>query len=381
MKFLYILLTILGVLAVSAGMVGAQMFFAKKKSKLFGLIPMAVMFVAAIITAIVLLACNAGPLKAFLWFLLFYIPIIVSLVSFGIIRRNHLKVVEDQINRQNMVAAARHMEAERHRRLTEQLKHFSCSASALSAKEQQEIVMKVQTGKTPENVADATGIELAEINAILAAFERYVSGYNSVDNSSDIILTDEQCEEAVLRLANSTPRAEGIGYDELWNKSSARAVLCTITGVGVSKRTTSAYLRHFGFTVPAGQAIKARREIPEVALWIHDHYPAIRKKAIENGAEIVWIYQTDVSCIKDFSLNTVQEPVMISAVSEDGNITFRVYPKNSRDKFSDFVTALSTQFNRRIVAVVNENYHESMKLLGVKRREELASRIEFFGMD
>lgn len=381
MKFLYILLTIIGVAAVSAGAVAAQMFFAKKKSKLWGLIPMVALFVAAVITAIVLLVCNVGPIKTLLWFLLFYIPIIISLVSFGVIRRGHLKVVEDQINRQNMVAAARHMEAERHRRLTEQLKHFSCSASALSAKEQQEIVMKVQTGKTPENVADATGIELAEINAILTAFERYVNGYNSVDNSSDVILTDEQCEEAVLRLANSTPKAEGIGYDELWNKSSARAILCTITGMGVSKRTTSAYLRHFGFTIPASQAIKSRREIPEVALWIHDHYPAIRKKAIDNGAEIIWIYQTDVACIKDFSLNTVQDPVMISAVSEDGNITFRVYPKGDRDKFSDFVTALSTQYNRRMIAVVNENYHENMKILGVKRREELASRIEFFGMD
>ena len=381
MKLLYILLTIIGVLAVSAAAVGAQMFFAKQKSKLFGLIPPVAVFIAAIVTALVMNACSANLVKIAVIFFLFYIPIIISLISLGLIRRSHLKVVEDQINRQNMVAAARHMEAERHRRLTEQLKHFCCSASSLSAKEQQEIIMKVQTGKTPENVADATGIELAEINAILTAFERYVNGYNSVDNSSDIILTDEQCEEAVLRIANSTPRAEGIGYDELWNKSSARAVLCTITGVGVSKRTTSAYLRHFGFTVPANQAIKARREIPEVALWIHDHYPAIRKKAIENGAEIVWIYQTDVSCIKDFSLNTVQDPVMISAVSEDGNITFRVYPKNSRDKFSDFVTALSAQFNRRIIAVVNENYHENMKHLGVKRREELASRIEFFGMD
>lgn len=381
MEFLYTILTIIGVIAVSAGAVAAQLYFAKKKSKLFGLIPVGALFVAAIITAIVLISCNVGILKVLLWFLLFYVPIIAALISFGLIRRKHLKVVEDQINRQNMVAAARHMEAERHRRLTEQLKHFSCSASALAAKEQQEIVMKVQTGKTPENVADATGIELAEINAILSAFERYVNSYNSVDNSSDIILTDEQCEEAVLRLANSTPKAEGIGYDDLWNKSSARAVLCSITGMGVSKRTTSAYLRHFGFTVPASQAIKSRREIPEVALWIHDHYPAIRKKAIDNGAEIVWIYQTEVSCIKDFSLNTVLDPVMISAVSEDGNITFRVYPKNDRDKFSEFVTALSTQYNRRIIAVVNENYHECMKLLGVKRREELASRIEFFGMD
>lgn len=381
MDILYTILTIIGVAAVSAGVIVAQMFLVKKKSKLFGLVPVVALFVAAIITAIILIVCNVSILKTFMWFFLFYIPITVALVSYGILRRNHLKIVEDQVNRQNMVAAARHMEAERHRRLTEQLRHFSCSASALSAKEQQEIVMKVQTGKTPENVADATGIPLAEINAILTAFERYANGYNSVDNSSDIILTDEQCEEAVLRLANSTPRAEGIGYDDLWNKSSARAVLCTITGMGVSKRTTSAYLRHFGFTVPAGQAIKSRREIPEVALWIHDHYPAIRKKAIENGAEIVWIYQTDVSSIKDFSLNTVQDPVMISAVSEDSNITFRVYPKSDRDKFSDFVTALSTQYNRRIIAVVNENYHECMKLLGVKRREELAARIEFFGMD
>lgn len=381
MDFLYVILTIVGVFAVSAGAVVAQTFFAKKKSKLWGLIPVGSLFIAAIITAAVMIACKANIIYVVLFFLLFYIPIVISMMSFGIIRRKHLKVVEDQINRQNMVAAARHMEAERHRRLTEQLKHFSCSASALSAKEQQEIVMKVQTGKTPENVSDATGIDLAEINAILSAFDRYVNGYNSVDNSSDVILTDEQCEEAVLRLANSTPKAEGIGYQELWNKSNARAMLCAITGMGVSKRTTSAYLRHFGFTVPASQAIKSRREIPEVALWIHDHYPSIRKKAIDNGAEIVWIYSTDVSSIKDFSLNTVQDPIMLSAISEDGNITFRVYPKNDHDKFSDFVTALSSQYNRRLIAVVNENYHENMKILGVKRREELASKIEFFGMD
>ena len=381
MKVLLVILTILGVIAVSTGCVFAQIYFAKKKSKLWGLIPVGGLFVVALITFIILIVCGAGIVKSALWFFLFYVPITVALVSFVIVRRKHLRVIEDMNTRQNMISAARHMEAERHRRLTEQLRHFSCSVSALSAKEQQDIVMKVQTGKTPENVSDATGIELSEISAILEAFDRYVNGYNSVDNSSDVILTDAQCEEAVLRLANSTPKAESIGYDELWNRSNARAMLCTITGSGVSKRTTTAYLRHFGFTVPPSQAIKSRREIPEVALWIHDHYPSIRKKAIDSAAEIMWIYTTPVPMIKDFSLNTVQDPIMLSAVSEDGNITFKVYPKSSKDKFSDFVTALTGQYNRRIIAVVNENYHEYMKVLGVKRREELSSRIEFFGMD
>ena len=137
MKVLFVLLTLLGIIAVSTGCVFAQIYFAKKKSKLWGLIPVGGLFLAALIVFIILLACNVGFVKSALWFFLFYVPIIVALVSYVILRRKHLRVIEDMNTRQNMISAARHMEAERHRRLTEQLRHFSCSVSSLSAKEQQ----------------------------------------------------------------------------------------------------------------------------------------------------------------------------------------------------------------------------------------------------
>ena len=55
MKVLLVILTILGVIAVSTGCVFAQIYFAKKKSKLWGLIPVGGLFVVALITFIILI--------------------------------------------------------------------------------------------------------------------------------------------------------------------------------------------------------------------------------------------------------------------------------------------------------------------------------------
>ena len=69
---------------------------------------------------------------------------------------------------------------------------------------------------------------------------------------------------------------------------------------------------------------------------------------------------------------------MMAAVTNDGAIRFKVYD-NKRDRFSDFVTALVSSSERKIYAVVNEQYDEYMTAMGKAKCRALEDKIEFFG--
>ena len=365
-------------LAAGVGVVFGVHYLAKMKSVFWSLIPSGGMLLISLLILLIMNLAGAKWLTSFITFYIFQIPVIAGVLALAPMRLHRRINVAAENEKAMRNQIARRIEAERRRQLEDSLLGFCCAESAMDPEGQRKIVLLSKTAeKSAAEIASLTGAGESEVQAILDAYERYASRLDASDNTADLILTGDQEEDIVCRLINSVPYECNAGNVGLWDKGAARELAANRVGSGVSTRIISAYLRHWGFTVPAAQTIKARSTDPVVRTWIVSEYEKIRKEALANNGEIVWIYTVPMEKVREISSFIPQHPVMMTAVTNDGAIRFKVY-NDVRDRFSDFVTALVSASDRKIYAVVNEQFDEYMTAMGKAKLRALESKIQFF---
>lgn len=365
--------------ALAVGIVYAVYRLARLKSIFWSLIPSGGMLLVSIIVLIVMLACNAGWLSSLITFYLLQIPVLTGVLSLTPLRLHRRISLVNENEKQTRLQVARRIEAERRRQLNDSLQGFCCAESTMKVEGQREIVLLAKSDKSIAEIVTATGVSEEEIRLILDSYDRYTSRLEGGDNTADLILTPEQEEDIVCRLVNSLPYECGAGKSALWDKASARELAAERLGSGISLRIIAAYLRHWGFTVPAKQTIKVRSADPAVRSWIVSEFESIRTAAAANKGEIVWIYTVPMEAVREISKFIPQNPILMAAVTNDGSIRFKVYDESVRDRFGDFATALASTADRKMYAVVNEQFDEYMSTMGRAKRRALEDRIEFFG--
>ncbi|MBQ8288145.1 MAG: hypothetical protein IJX76_05165 [Clostridia bacterium] len=372
------ILLLLVALSAAVGVIYAVFRLAKIQNIFWSLIPSGgVLFISLLILLIMKLA-GAGWFSSLVTFYLFQIPVMAGVVALPYMRLHRRIDVAAENEKQNRLQVARRIEAERRRQLLESLQGFCCAESAMKPEGQREIVLLSKNGKEVAEIVAASGVSEEEVRMILDSYERYASRLEGGDGTADLILTPEQEEDIVCRLINSAPYECGAGSNGLWDKSSARELVATRLDSGVSTRIVAAYLRHWGFTVPQKQTIKARSGDPLVKSWIVSDFEKIRKEAAKNQGEIIWIYTVPMEAVREISTYIPKNPVLIAAVTNDGAIRFRVYDERRRDYFGDFVTALLASADRKYYAVLNERYDDYMSSIGRAKRRALEEKIEFF---
>lgn len=372
-----IILLIVGALALSAGMCFAEYYATAKKNVFFGLIPTAALWVLDLLLLLIMVASGAGASTIFTVFYILQFPVIVGIVSFVFFRRKRRSGAIAEQQKEIRLQTARRMEEEKRKRLLETLKGFVCAESRMNPDGQREIVVQSKSGKSVSEICDLTGADRSEVELILAAYDRYDMRINSEYGTSDLIFTPEQEEAIVTNVINSLPFDHSISA-QLWTKQGVRALAAEIVDKPVSIRMISAYMKHWGFTVPAQQTIKFRSERPAVRTWLAGEFENIRKKAADEGGEILWVYTVPLDSMREISTFMPKNPVMISAVSNDGSMCFKVYDAAQKNAFDDFYGALSDSFKTKIFAVVNENYDEYAKVVGKEKLKLLSDRIELF---
>lgn len=378
MDFVVFILLLLLAVALSVGVVFAEIYFAKKKVIYWSLIPSAGVLLASILTLIIMLLCKAGWFASLVTFYLLQIPVVTGVVALAPLRLHRQIRIAAAGEKQTRLMTARRIEAEKRRQLTDALKGFRCAESKMKLEGQREVVLMSKTGKSIEEISTLTGATADEIRLIVEAYDRYAARIEEVGGSADLILTPEQEEDIVGRLVNSLPYECDAGASGLWDKFSARQLASSRIETGVSTRIISAYLKHWGFTVPAPQTIKVRSEEPLVRNWIASDFEKIRKAAADAKGEIVWIYTVSMVDIREITTYVPSDPVMLAAVTNDGSIRFKVYDQSDRDRFTDFVTSLVSGESKKLFAVVNENYDDYMARLGKAKRKAMETHIEFF---
>lgn len=365
--------------AVAVGIVFAVHYLAKMKSVFWSLIPSGGMLLISLLVLLIMRLAGAKWLTSLITFYLLQIPVMAGVFALAPMRLHRRINVAAENEKQLRNQIALRIEAERRRQLEDSLQGFCCAESSMNPEGQRKIVLLSKTAeKTVDEIITLTGAGAEEVGMILDSYERYVSRLESGDNTADLILSPDQEEDIVCRLINSVPYECNAGNMGLWDKASARELTASRIGSGVSTRIVSAYLRHWGFTVPTQQTIKGRSGDPAVRSWIVSDFEKIRKAAAAKNGEIVWIYTVPMDKVREISYFIPPHPVMMAAVTNDGAIRFKVYDEK-RDRFSDFVTSLVATSDRKLYAVVNEHFDEYMTALGKAKCRAMEDKIEFFG--
>ncbi len=372
------ILLLLVALSAAVGVVYAVYRVAKIQNIFWSLIPSGGVLAISLLVLLIMKLAGAGWISSLVTFYLLQIPVMAGVVALPYFRLHRRISIATENEKQDRLQVARRIEAERRRQLLESLQGFYCAESAMKPEGQREIVILSHNGKEIAEIVANSGVAEDEVRLILDSYDRYANRMAGGDGTADLILTPEQEEDIVCRLINSAPFECGIGSQGLWDKSAARELVATRVDSGVSLRIVSAYLRHWGFTVPQKQTIKARAGDPAIRNWIVSDFERIRKNAAAAQGEILWIYTVPMEAVREISKYIPQNPLLVAAVTNDGAIRFRVYDGKRKDFFSDFVTALVSSADRKIFAVVNENYDEYMSSLGRVKRRALEEKIEFF---
>ncbi len=187
-----------------------------------------------------------------------------------------------------------------------------------------------------------------------------------------------QCAQIAKTVVDRCPEQAKLPGFWLWTREAVGALITRRFGVKYSKIHVGRLLARWGMT-PQKPAKRALEQNPAaVKRWLDVEYPAIRKRANRENAEILWGdecgFRSDHQCGttygakgktpivrqsgKRFSCN------MISAIDNRGHMAFKMYEGSfSAPVFIDFMRRLIKQVRRKVFLIVdNLSVHSGDKV-------------------
>ena len=178
----------------------------------------------------------------------------------------------------------------------------------------------------------------------------------------------------------------------LWTREAVGQLIEKRFGIRLSVWTVGRYLARWRFT-PQKPVRKAFEKNPEaVRIWLEEEYPAIRKKAKKEKAQIYWGdemgLRSDHATGRSYGRRG-QTPVipgtgarfgcnMISAITNRGKLNFMVFKERfEADLFKKFLSRLIKQSKNKVFIIVDRHpVHRSVKVK--KWLEENEDHIRMF---
>ncbi|STX81207.1 Transposase and inactivated derivatives [Legionella busanensis] len=164
----------------------------------------------------------------------------------------------------------------------------------------------------------------------------------------------------------------------MWNSKAIGAYIEKVFGIRYSGRGLRDLLRRLGFSSqkPIKQAYQ--RDLTKVTQWLNETYPAIKTRAMQEGARIYWADEMGLqSCDnrgRTYGLVN-QTPVikktgsrfkvnMLAAISPQGFMNWMVFENNcDSNKFIEFLTRLRRQVKQKVFLIVdNHRMHHSKQV-------------------
>jgi transposase len=164
----------------------------------------------------------------------------------------------------------------------------------------------------------------------------------------------------------------------LWTREAVGQLISERYGVQLSVSTVGRYLRRWGFTPQKPLRRAYERDPAKVKKWLDEEYPAIRRQARREKAEILWgdemglrsDHQTGTSYGRRGKTPTIPGTGqrfscnMISTVTNQGRLTFMVFKKRfTADVMIQFLRRLVRQAKRKVFLIVDGHpVHRSRKV-------------------
>jgi len=192
-------------------------------------------------------------------------------------------------------------------------------------------------------------------------------------------LSPEQEEDIQYLITKNMPDDLGI-QSALWTRKAVLALVEEYCGVTLPVRTMGHYLQSWGFT-PQKPAKQAYEQQPEkVREWLDETYPALHRRAQEEGAEIHWGDETGIRsrCQHGRSYapkgeTPVQKVIgkyfgvnLISSITNRGKVQLMVYEGRFDSKMMiRFMERLVADQTRKVFLVLdNLKVHHSNEVTG-----------------
>lgn len=180
-------------------------------------------------------------------------------------------------------------------------------------------------------------------------------------------LAGHQAATIVRLIADRCPDQLKLPF-ALWTRDAVRQLIRKRFGISVSVWTVGRYLKRWGFT-PQKPLRRAYEQNPEaVKLWLEKDYPAIRRQARAERAQIHWGdemgMRSDHQAGRSYGLKG-QTPVipgtgkrfgcnMISAITNRGRLAFMVFKERfTSPVMTDFLRRLIRQNPRKVFLIVD----------------------------
>jgi transposase len=180
-------------------------------------------------------------------------------------------------------------------------------------------------------------------------------------------LSVEQASPVQRLIDAHTPGQLGIKA-ALWTRRAVRALILKEAGLAMPVRTVGEYLKRWGYTRKKPTRRSRKQDPEEVRVWLSETYPALERRAKEEGAEILWGDETgvvaDQTRQKGYSRRG-EEAVMevpdphirvnqVSAISNEGKVRFMTYTTAMNGAvFLTFLGLLVKASTRKVFLIVD----------------------------
>jgi transposase len=203
----------------------------------------------------------------------------------------------------------------------------------------------IERGFTQADLADLLGVSHETVcrwwaDYLLAGLHGLPGKRSGRPLGSGRALSPEQSAHIQFLISHNSPERLGIA-SPLWSRRAVRDLIRQECYLTLAIRTVGKYLKRWGFTAKRPQR-HARDQVPEeVHEWLEKTYPAIEKKAKEQGARIFWCDETGSAAdehprygyAREGQRATMEVPRphihmnQISAISNTGAVRFMTYSR------------------------------------------------------
>lgn len=181
------------------------------------------------------------------------------------------------------------------------------------------------------------------------------------------LLSDEQAVQIKTLIDDNTPEKLGIA-SPLWTRRAVRDLIRKRFGIDLAERTVGEYLRRWDYTPKKPERHPRKQDPEEVKKWREETYPAIEKRAAEEGGEIHWCDET--GAVADHHPGTSYSPKgapatmavprphirmnQISSMTNEGTVRFMTYKGSMNTTlFLTFLNQLLRTVSKKIFLIVD----------------------------
>lgn len=258
------------------------------------------------------------------------------------------------------------------------------------------VIKQIESGKTQKQVYTALGLRPNTVSDWWRTYkEEGAKGLKSNKRgpkSENMKLLNAEQEQQVQRMiVDKFPEQLKLDF-ALWNRKAVQELIAHQFGITLAIRTVGTYLKNWGFTPQKPKKKAYEQDDKKVQKWLTEEYPAIQKRAKEEGSEIHWGDETGVrnqcqhgrgyapkgktpvkmGMSKRFSVN------MISSVTNQGKVQFMIYEGSmNAERFIEFLKQLIKTSDKKLFFIVdNLRVHHSKVVK--EWLEEHKQQIEMF---